>query len=133
MATAATFRISVVTPEREVLATEATSVSLPAFDGELGVLAHRAPFLAKLGAGILRVADAAGAERRLFVAGGFAQMVDDRLTLLTEEASEPAELDAAAATAAIGAAGELPNRTETEHARRQKALDRARALRRSVR
>ena len=38
---AGTFRLSVVTPEREVLALEVRFVSLPAFDGEMGILAKR--------------------------------------------------------------------------------------------
>jgi len=77
-----TFHCSVITPERAVLETDATFVALPAHDGELGVLRNRAPMLYKLGTGELRVETPEG-KHLLFVDGGFAQMVDNRLALLT--------------------------------------------------
>ena len=100
---AGTFPCTLITPERAVLEREATFVAFPAVDGEMGILAHRAPLLALLGAGELRVEGPAGRER-LLVAGGFAQMVDNPLTLLTEEARPVAELDRAAALRELEAA-----------------------------
>ncbi len=129
---AGSFHLSVVTPEREVLALDAQFVAFPAYDGEMGILAHRAPLLAKLGAGLLRVDAAGGAKVRLFIAGGFAQMVDNKLTLLTEEAQEPEKLSAERAKASLAEAERLPNHTEAEHTRREAALARARALGRLV-
>lgn len=125
---AGSFHLSVVTPEREVLALEAKFVAFPAYDGEMGILTERAPLLAKLGAGLLKVDEAAGGKRRLFIAGGFAQMVDDKLTILTEEALEPESVTAELAKSALAAAGRLPNRTEAENQRRAQATARARAL-----
>ncbi len=84
---APTFHLSVITPERAVLETEATFVVFPAWDGEVGVLRNRAPLLHRLGKGELRVQSPAG-NRSLQVEGGFAQMVDNRLTILTEQARE---------------------------------------------
>ena len=98
-----TFHCTVITPERSVLEREATFVAFPASDGEMGVLPQRATLLAQLGAGELRVESAAGKER-LFVAGGFAQMVDNRLTLLTEEARPIDDLERAAALRDLEAA-----------------------------
>ncbi len=94
----------------------------------MGILAQRAPLLAKLGAGLLRVDEAAGGKHRLFIAGGFAQMVDDKLTLLTEEVLEPEKVTAELARTALAAAGKLPNRTEAENQRRAQATARARAM-----
>ncbi|HEX9801174.1 MAG TPA: ATP synthase F1 subunit epsilon [Thermoanaerobaculia bacterium] len=127
---AATFRVSVVTPEREVLAVEARFAALPAYDGEIGILPRRAALLTQLGSGVLRVEDAAGGKRQLFVSGGFAQMVDDKLTLLTEEAREPETLPADAANASLSEAAALPATTDAEFARKQRVVARARALRR---
>ena len=109
---AGAFRVSVVTPEREVLTTEARFVALPAYDGEMGVLPRRAPLLVQLGSGVLRVQEAKGGERQLFVSGGFAQMVEDRLTVLTEEASDPTELTRSASrgsSPAAAAAASMPS------------------------
>ncbi len=122
------FHLAVVTPERQVFALEARFVAFPAYDGEMGILAQRAPLLAKLGSGLLRVEEAGGAKHRLFIAGGFAQMVDNKLTLLTEEALEPEKITAAAAQKSLADAEKLPNRSEPENARREAALSRARAM-----
>jgi F-type H+-transporting ATPase subunit epsilon len=128
-----TFQLSVVTPEREVLAVAARFVALPAYDGEIGVLPRRAPLLTQLGAGLLRVEEAGGAKRELFVAGGFAQMVDDKLTLLTEEAREPQSISADAAARSLAEAAALAAHDEAGFTKKTRALDRARALRRLAR
>lgn len=90
MASGKTFNCSVVTPEQAVLECEATFVALPAHDGEIGILFNRAPLLCRLGSGQLRV-ESAEEKRVLYVAGGFAEMVANRLTILTEEATYPEE------------------------------------------
>ncbi len=135
---AGTFHCSVVTPERAVLETEATFVALPAYDGELGVLHHRAPLLAKLGAGTLRVEGIpsqgapSGGKLQYFVAGGFAQMVGDKLTILTEECRPVAEVDRATAERDLEAALALPGVGEVAQANRERALTRARAEKRAA-
>jgi F-type H+-transporting ATPase subunit epsilon len=124
---AKTFHCTVITPERPVLEREATFVAFPAFDGEMGVLPHRAPILAKLGAGELRVESPEG-NADFFINGGFAQMVDDKLTLLTEEAKPKAELDSAQAARELAAALAMPAHDETQTQTRERAITRARAL-----
>jgi len=130
---AGSFHLSVVTPEREVLALEARFAALPAFDGEIGILPRRAPLLTQLGAGILRVETSAGEKRSLFVSGGFAQMVDDRLTLLTEEAHEPDSISPEQADAYLAEATTMADRSEPAFEKKRRALDRARALKRVTR
>ena len=127
------FRVRVVTPERELLATEAKLVVFPAFDGEMGILPRRAALLAQLGAGMLRIEEAAGGRRTLFVAGGFVQMVDDQLTLLTEEARESTALTAEEARMSLEAAAALPTRSAAEQGQRERALARALAMGRLAR
>src|SRR5687767_15477960 len=100
-----TFHCSVITPERAVLETEATFVAFPAHDGEVGILPGRAPLLFKMGIGELRV-ESPGGNHRYFVDGGFAQMVENRLTLLTEIAKAVEELDRSEAQRALAAARE---------------------------
>lgn len=95
-----TFHCSIVTPERAVLETEAHSVSLPAHDGEIGILRGRAPLLCQLGIGTLRVEGPDGKEV-FFVDRGFAQMADNKLTILTEQARRPSEIDREAAEKAL--------------------------------
>lgn len=82
-----TFHCSVVTPERAVLDTEATFVAFPAHDGEIGILHNRAPLLCQLGKGVLRV-EHGKTTHKFQIEGGFAQMVDNKLTILTDNAKE---------------------------------------------
>jgi F-type H+-transporting ATPase subunit epsilon len=123
-----TFHCSVITPERAVLEADATFVAFPAHDGEVGILPGRAPLLFKMGIGSLRVESPEG-NREFFVDGGFAQMVENRLTLLTEQARPVAEIDRAAADRAREEARSLPAAAgDTEIAARQRVLQRARVL-----
>ncbi|MES1245417.1 MAG: ATP synthase F1 subunit epsilon [Acidobacteriota bacterium] len=119
-----TFHCSVITPERAVLETEATFVAFPAHDGEVGILPGRAPLLFKMGIGELRVESPEG-NHNYFVDGGFAQMVENRLTLLTEQAKAVEEIDKAAAERALTEARDLPMVTDAEFTTRQRAVRRA--------
>lgn len=119
-----TFHCSVITPERAVLETEATFVAFPAHDGEVGILPGRAPLLFKMGIGELRVESPEG-KHNFFVDGGFAQMVENRLTLLTEQAKAVEEIDKAAAERALAEARDLPMVSDAEFAARQRAVRRA--------
>ena len=119
-----TFQCSVITPERAVLETQATFVAFPAHDGEVGILKNRAPLLYKLGIGELRVESPEG-NHRLFVDGGFAQMVENRLTILTDQAKRIDEIDRAAAQRALEEARTLPTVTDADFAARQRAMKRA--------
>jgi len=119
-----TFHCSVITPERAVLETEATFVAFPAWDGEVGILHDRAPLLFKMGTGELRVESPEG-NQTLFVDGGFAQMVDNKLTLLTEQAKKIGEIDAAAAEKALAAARTMPMVTDAAFNARQHAVQSA--------
>jgi F-type H+-transporting ATPase subunit epsilon len=121
-----TFHISVITPERAVLDAEASFAAVPAHDGELGILRNRAPFLYRLGAGLLRVETPEG-KHALFVAGGSAQRVANRLTILTEVAREPQKIDRAAAERALAEAQAMKGVTDAEFKARQRALASARA------
>ena len=53
------FKATVITPESILLEAQISSAQVPAFDGMIGILSHRAPLLAKLGTGVLRLQPAA--------------------------------------------------------------------------
>jgi F-type H+-transporting ATPase subunit epsilon len=122
------FHCSVITPERAMLETEATFVAFPAHDGEVGILAHRAPLLFKMGAGELRVESPQG-NQVLFVDGGFAQMVENRLTLLTEVAKRLDEIKPEAVERQLEEARRMPMKTDAEFKARQRTLRSAQAQR----
>lgn len=79
-------KVSVISPERTLFDGDATQVVAPAYDGEVGILTGHAPMMALLGRGTLRVSESGG-ERRFTVEGGFLQVVDDQVRVVTEKAT----------------------------------------------
>ena len=80
--------VIVISPERTVFDGEADSVVAPAWEGEVGILRGHAPFMALLGSGEVRV-KRDGAVERLHVEGGFIQVVNNVVTVLSEKAETP--------------------------------------------
>lgn len=87
-----TFRVTVLTPEAPVLETDVTQVLVPAHDGLVGVLTHRAPLLTKLGIGVLGLDQPGGSQERYVITGGYAQMKNNVLTILTDDALPAAQV-----------------------------------------
>ena len=125
-------RCVVVTPERTQLDREAEYVSLPMFDGELGVLPGRAPMIGRLGFGTMRLQTAAGPER-YYVDGGFAHVEGDVVNVLTGKAIPVDLLDSDDARDALANAFELPSRTPEETQLKATAIMRARGQLRASR
>ena len=123
-----TFHCTVVTPEQELLEQEVRHVSIPAWDGKVGILPHRAPLLAKLGYGALELDRADGQTDRYFIGGGFVQMKGDRLTVLTDEAKAVDQINREEAEAALKEALARRATTPTEVEQRDRETDRARGL-----
>jgi len=119
-----TLTCSVLTPERAVLEAQAGFAALPAYDGEVGILPGRAPLLCRLGVGIVRL-QTAGDVTRLFVDAGFAEVHDDKVTILTEHALAPEEVDVEAERAALAAARLRKATTPQAQQTRQRELARA--------
>jgi F-type H+-transporting ATPase subunit epsilon len=120
------FKCVVVTPEQQVLDESCSQVILPAYDGEIGILTDRAPLLAKLGVGVMRVDLQGGQKRTYFIDGGIAQMKDNKLTVLTTEATLPGELDAESARAEYNEALAKKITDDKSFQERERALARGR-------
>ena len=76
-------KVSVISPEASLFEGEADSVVVPAFDGDVGILSGHAPLMTLLGKGELRIgADAAA--RKFAIEGGFLQVVNDQVRVVTE-------------------------------------------------
>lgn len=78
-------QVEVISPEQVIFEGAADSVVAPAWDGEVGILRGHAPLATLLGSGELRVRRD-GREERFPVAGGFLQVDDDVVTVLSETA-----------------------------------------------
>ena len=79
-------RVSVISPEAVLFEGTTESIVAPAVDGQGGILTGHAPMLTLLGKGELRLGDG-GSGRRFHVEGGFLQVVDDTVRVVTERAS----------------------------------------------
>ncbi|MBM3898904.1 MAG: ATP synthase F1 subunit epsilon [Gemmatimonadetes bacterium] len=78
-------KVSVISPEATLFEGEAPSVIAPAFDGEVGILPQHAPMVTTLGRGVLRVGEGT---TRFQIEGGFLQVVDDVVRVVTEQATK---------------------------------------------
>ena len=117
----------VVTPEKTLFDERVDFVALPLYDGEVGVMPGRTPLIGRLGFGELRTKTGESA-RRYFVDGGFVQVRDDVVTVLTNRAIPAQQLDATAAAKELETLGSQRVTTESEYAEHKKATDRARGL-----
>jgi F-type H+-transporting ATPase subunit epsilon len=117
----------VVTPEKTLFDERVDFVALPLYDGEVGVMPGRTPLIGRLGFGELRTKTGESA-RRYFVDGGFVQVRDDVVTVLTNRAIPAQQLDATAAAKELEILGSQRVTTESEYSEHKKATDRARGL-----
>lgn len=78
-------KVSVISPEAVLFEGSTDSIVAPAHDGELGILTGHAPMMALLGKGVLRVGS--DGAQRFNVDGGFLQVVDNVVRVVTERAS----------------------------------------------
>lgn len=119
--------LEVVTPERAVLQQSVDYVGAPGLLGEFGILPGHVPFLSALGIGSLMYKKA-GRVRYLFVAGGFAEVTGDKVTILAEVAELPEEIDLDRAKRARQRAVErleAERRERVDYARAKAALQRS--------
>jgi F-type H+-transporting ATPase subunit epsilon len=89
-------KLQVVTPERRIVETDAEEVQLPGSEGYLGILPGHAPLITLLKTGVLSYRQA-GAERAMAVSAGFAEISNDRVSVLADTAESAAQIDAPAA------------------------------------
>ena len=84
-----------VSPDQLLMTVEADAVAMPGMEGDFGVLPGHAPLISALRAGVIEVEGAADGPNRVYIAGGFAEVAADRLTVLAEEAVPVDEMDRA--------------------------------------
>ncbi len=90
---AGTLSIRVITPERILLDSTCASVSFPTVDGSVGILSGHAPMVAAIGVGELAFKTENGAEESVFIAGGFAEVRDNTVRIVTDTSEPASEID----------------------------------------
>lgn len=84
-----------VSPERLLVSDAFDMVVIPGGDGDFGVLPDHAPLLSTIRPGIIDVHEGNSIAHRIFVGGGFAEVLPDRCTVLAEDAVMVADIDRA--------------------------------------
>ena len=116
----------VVTPEKTALETKAEFVAMPLYDGEIGILPGHSPMIGRLGYGEMRIR-AGGTETRYYVDGGFVQVADNVVSILTNRAILGTNLDAGAAREQLATASKRPATTDDALELRDRLVTQARA------
>jgi len=96
-------RLKIITPDSLVFDGEVEEVVAPGELGEFGVLPGHVPFLSALFPGRLRFRAEGSGETVFIVHGGLADVKDDTVSVLTDLAERPEDVDVSAARADIEA------------------------------
>lgn len=122
----AKLNVELVTPEGTVLSTEADFVKAPGLAGELGVLPRHIPLMTPLRAGEVLVRNEDD-EHFIFVAGGFLQVLPDKVVILADVAERAEDIDEERAEEARKRAQQLLEQpgVEADSAEAVAALERA--------
>jgi F-type H+-transporting ATPase subunit epsilon len=124
---AETFKFEIVTPERMVVTVDAEEAQIPGKTGYLGILPGHAPLITELAVGEISYR-AEGQLKRLSVAWGFAEVLQNKVTILAETAEKAEEIDVSRAqTAKQQAEEQLRKSGSGGDAEAQAALERANA------
>lgn len=111
-----------VSPERVLVSDTFDMVVIPGGDGDIGMLPDHAPLISTIRPGVIDIHDDGKVAHQVFVAGGFAEILPDRCTVLAERALMVASIDAGDVRARIEAA-ELDLRDAERDADRTRAKD----------
>ncbi|MEC9091131.1 MAG: ATP synthase F1 subunit epsilon [Planctomycetota bacterium] len=116
----------VVTPEATTVDEKADFVVVPMIDGEAGIGVDHAPMIGRLGCGEVRI-KIDGKGRRFFVDGGFVQVDQNEVSVITGQAIAAAEIDVQEAEAALQSANASNPESKEAKLEKQRVRDQAKA------
>ena len=85
------FTIEIISPDEQTLKTEAREVSLPAFEGEIGILKDHIPLITFLRPGLIKIFSET--DQVYFVEDGTVEFVNNNLLILTSTARPMSSID----------------------------------------
>ncbi len=117
-------QFELVSPAKLLVSSAVDMVVVPGTEGDFGALPRHAPLIATVRPGVIDVHDAGKISNRIFVAGGFAEVNEERITVLAEEAIPVADLTADLAAERVKDAQEAlaDARTDAEKAAAEQKL-----------
>jgi len=116
---AETTQFELVSPEKLVVSKAVEMVVVPGSEGYFGVLLWHAPMISILSSGVIDIYEGGSVIEKIFVAGGFAEVTEERCTILAEEARNLAEVDVAETEKAIADARDVM-KDKSDEVERQK-------------
>ena len=117
----------VVTPEKTELDVDTDSVTIPMYDGEMGILKSHSPLVGRLGYGVLKIGSDGGGQG-YFIEGGLVQVLGDVVSVLTDRLLPMSEVTSSSASEAMKEALAMPTDDPDVAVAREKAITRARAM-----
>ena len=113
---AETIAFDLVSPAKLLVSEPVEMVVVPGTEGDFGALPHHSPLISGVRPGVIAVYKGGQVTARIFVAGGFAEVTETRVTVLAEEAIPLAELNAQIAAQRLAVAQEaLAAATDHHH------------------
>jgi|TARA_Y100000287_G_scaffold70478_1_gene55809 F-type H+-transporting ATPase subunit epsilon len=82
-----------VSPEASIVSSEVDMVLIPGIDGDAGILPDHSPFMTTLRQGIVEVTFEQGNVKKYLVEGGFADITQDKMTILAETSLNLSDTD----------------------------------------
>ena len=80
------FTVEIITPDQSILKSEASEVTIPSYEGQMGILKDHIPLITFLRPGLIKILN--GSEKRLFVEEGTVEFANNNLLILTSTARE---------------------------------------------
>ncbi len=125
---ASSLRLVLVTPETTLLDEPVSGLRFPLYDGQIGILPGRAPLIGRLGYGELNVTHVDGSHASYFIDGGFVQVKENIVSLLTDRALRPEQIDRTAAEEKLREAVARVAHSDAESTARFRDQERARQM-----
>ena len=86
--------VNIATLQGIIITKEVYMAIIPAFDGEVGIMAAHIPFIFKLNNGLVKLYDTeTHAKEKIFIFGGFAQVYQDKIDIVTDKIMKLEDLD----------------------------------------
>ena len=85
------FTIEIISPDKTVIKTEAVEVTIPSYEGEMGILKNHIPLITFLRPGFVKIKN--GSEQIFFVEEGTVEFADNNLLILTSTVRKWSNID----------------------------------------
>jgi F-type H+-transporting ATPase subunit epsilon len=118
---AETTEFELVSPEKLLISEAAEMVVVPGAEGDFGALPRHSPMITGVRPGVIEIYQDGKVANRIFVAGGFAEVNETRITVLAEEAIPLSDLTSEIAQHRLAAAENELAAAATDQARREAA------------